>query len=51
MRRRKAAIEAEALATFKQVRFAPLSEHEPIKYIEARRLELTVSQGSAKGIE
>ena len=38
-RRSKAAIEAEALATFKQIQFTPLGEREPIKYIEARRLE------------
>ena len=39
MRRSKATIETEALATFKQIRFAPIAEREPIKYIEARRLE------------
>lgn len=39
MRRDKTALEAKALAVFKQICFEPLSEREPVKYIEARRLE------------
>lgn len=39
MRRSRAALQAKALATFRQIRFPPLSEREPTRYIEARRLE------------
>jgi hypothetical protein len=37
--RNKAAIEAEAAQTFRMIRFGALNEADPIKYLEARRLE------------